>query len=107
MIKGNESDVAHIDFELQAKTDDIYSYVYIVLKYKELLISLETRCRIVMGYGSKCRIWYVQVDYIENPKLNIADKWLISLDHVAYVYQASSPWSFTKHTAFIKQAYHC
>ena len=33
-----------------------------------------------MGYGSKCRIWYVQVEYIEN-----SDKWLISLDHVTYV----------------------
>ena len=43
-----------------------------------------TRCQIVMGYGSKCRIWYVQKGYIENSKLNIADKWLISLDHVTY-----------------------
>ena len=41
MIKGNESDVANIDFELQAKTDDIIPMFYIVLKFKELLISLE------------------------------------------------------------------
>ena len=41
MIKGNESDVANIDFELQAKTDDIFLCFYIVLKFKELLISLE------------------------------------------------------------------
>ena len=41
-----------------------------------------TRCRIVMWYGSKCRIWYVRVDYLEKSKLTIADKWLISLDHV-------------------------
>ena len=42
-----------------------------------------------MGYGSKCNIWYGQVDYIENSKLNIADKWLISLDHVTYVMRSS------------------
>ena len=43
MIKGNESDVANIDFELQAKTDDTFlcTMSYIVLKFKELLISLE------------------------------------------------------------------
>ena len=32
-----------------------------------------TRFRIVMGFGSKCRILNGQVDYIENSKLNIAD----------------------------------
>ena len=34
-----------------------------------------TRFRIVMGFGSKCRILngQVEVDYIQNSKLNIAD----------------------------------
>ena len=32
-----------------------------------------TRFRIVMGFGSKCRILNGQADYIENSKLNIAD----------------------------------
>ena len=44
----------------------------------------ETRFRIVMGFGSKCRILNGQVDYIENSKLNIADMRLISLDRVTY-----------------------
>ena len=43
-----------------------------------------TRFRIVMGFGSKCRILNGQVDYIETSKLNIADMWLISLDRVIY-----------------------
>ena len=33
----------------------------------------ETRFRIVIGFGSKCRISNGQVDYIRNSKLNIAD----------------------------------
>ena len=43
MIKGNESDVANIDFELWAKTGDIshIPMMHIVLKFKELLISLK------------------------------------------------------------------
>ena len=32
-----------------------------------------TRYRIVMEFGSKCRILNGQEDYIENSKLNIAD----------------------------------
>ena len=36
----------------------------------------------------------VQVDYIENSKLNIADKWLISLDHVTYRIPAMGLFSF-------------
>ena len=61
-----------------------YSYVLHCFQIPRIAHISWTRCRIVMGYGSKCRIWYVQVVYIENSKLNIADKWLISLDHVTY-----------------------
>ena len=43
-----------------------------------------TRFLIVMGFGSQCRILNGQVDHIENSKLNIADKRLISLDRVTY-----------------------
>ena len=43
-----------------------------------------TRFRIVMGFGSKCRIVNGHVDYIENSKLNIADMRLISLDRFTY-----------------------
>ena len=40
MIKGNESDVKNIDFELQAKRGDIHMF-YIVFEVKELFISPE------------------------------------------------------------------
>ena len=61
---------------------------YIVLKFKELLISLEPDVGLQWGYGSKCRVLYAQVDYIENSNLNIADKWLIFLDHVTTIRSA-------------------
>ena len=61
-----------------------YSYVLHCFEIQRIAHISWTRCRIVMGYGSKCRIWNWQVDYIEKSKLNIADKWLISLDHVTY-----------------------
>ena len=37
-----------------------------------------------MGFGSKCSILNGQVIYVEKSKLNIADMWLIPLDHVTY-----------------------
>ena len=37
-----------------------------------------TRCQIVMGYGSKCRIWYEKVDYIENS----SDLFLLIMSHI-------------------------
>ena len=40
MIKGNESDVGNIDFELQAKRGQILMF-YIVFEFKELFISLQ------------------------------------------------------------------
>ena len=41
-----------------------------------------TRLRIVIGFGSKCRILNGQVGYIEHSKFNIPDLRLISLDCV-------------------------
>ena len=61
-----------------------YCYVLHCFEIQRIPHISWTRCRIVMRYGSTCRILYVQIDYIENSKLNIADKWLISLDHVTY-----------------------
>ena len=78
-----------------------YSYVLQCFEIQRITHISWTRCRIVMGYGSQCRIWYVQVDHIENSKLDIADKWLISLDHVTYlsfnhyfpiVWSLTGPW---------------
>ena len=37
-----------------------------------------------MGFESKCSILHGQVIYIEKLKLEIADMWLIPLDHVTY-----------------------
>ena len=62
-----------------------YSYVLHCFEIKRIAHISWTRRWIVMGMDQKCRIWYVQVDYIENSKLNITDKWLISLDHVTYM----------------------
>ena len=36
------------------------------------------------GLGSKCSILNGQVIYVEILKLNIADMWLVPLDHVTY-----------------------
>ena len=38
-----------------------------------------------MGFESKYGILNLQVIYIENSNLNIADMWLITLDRVTYV----------------------
>ena len=37
-----------------------------------------------MGFELKCSILNEQVIYIEKSKLNIANMWLIPLDHVTY-----------------------
>ena len=62
MIKGNESDVGNIDFELQA-----------FFEFHRIVHTPATRCPIVMGFGSKCGILNGRVIYIEKSKLNIAD----------------------------------
>ena len=72
MIKGNESDVANIDFELQA-TEVTNSNVLHCLEIQRFAHISGTRFRIVMGFGSKCRILNGQVDYIEKSKFNIGD----------------------------------
>ena len=64
MIKGNESDVAIIDFELQAKRGDNVLH----LEIQRFAHISRSRFRIVMGFGSNCRILNGQVDYIENSK---------------------------------------
>ena len=38
-----------------------------------------------MGFGSKCSILNGQVIYLEKSKSNIANMWLIPLDHVTFV----------------------
>ena len=48
MIKGNESDVEDIDFELQTKTVDKCLF-YIVLNFKEFVISLQPDVRLRLG----------------------------------------------------------
>ena len=77
MIKGNESDVGNIDFELQAKRGDKFLCFTLFLNSKKCSrgnarISA-TRCPIEKGFGSKCSILNGQVIYIEKSKLNIAD----------------------------------
>ena len=57
---------------------------YIVFEFKEMLISLKTKCPIELGFRSKCSILNGQVIDIEKSKSNIADMWLIPLDRVTY-----------------------
>ena len=49
MIKGNESDVKNIDFELQTKTGDKFLYFTLFLSFKELFISLKPDVRLRWG----------------------------------------------------------
>ena len=49
MIKGNESGVGNIDFELQAERGDKFLFFYIVFEVKELFISLEPDVRLRWG----------------------------------------------------------
>ena len=44
-----------------------------------------------MGFGSKCSILNGKVIYIEKSKLNIADMWLIPLDHVTFWFSYVEP----------------
>ena len=72
MIKGNESDVRNIDFELQAKRSDKFLFLHCFELHRIAHIS-PTRYSIEMGFGSKCSNLKGQVIYIEKSKLNIAD----------------------------------
>ena len=75
MIKGNESDVGNIDFELQTKKGDKFLCFSLFLNYKELFSYLckpdvGLRC----GLEQKCSILVNgQMIYAEKSKLNIAD----------------------------------
>ena len=76
MIKGNESDVENIGFELQAKRGD--KFLCFTLCFTLFLIHRighisAARCLIEIGFGSKCSIFIGQVIYTEKSKLNIAD----------------------------------
>ena len=74
MIKGNESDVGNIDFELQAKIKEVtYLYVLHCFELQRILHIFVTTCPIEMGFESKCSIFTGQVIYIEKSKFDVAD----------------------------------
>ena len=73
MIKGNESDVGNIDFELQAKRGDKFLCFTLILNLKKNVHISATRYPIEMGFRSKCSILNGQVIYIQKGKSNIAD----------------------------------
>ena len=57
MIKGNESDVANIEFELLIGLKEVTnSHVLQCLEIQRFAHISGTRFRIVMGFGSKYRI---------------------------------------------------
>ena len=83
VIKGNESDVGNIDFELQAKR----ACKFFVLHCLGTSMSYSYLCNQMSdwdGFESKCNVLNGQVDYIEKLKLNIADMWIIPLDLVTF-----------------------
>ena len=86
MIKGNESDVGNIDFELQTQRGDKFLCFSLFLNFKECSY-LRNQMSDYEGFGSKCSILNVQVISVKNLKLNIADMWLIPLDHVTYIFE--------------------
>ena len=75
MVKGNESDVRSIDFELQAKIGGKCLCIVLSLNFKELVISLQLKVRLWWGLD-------------QNAALQI-DKWLI--EYCWYV--THFPWS--------------
>ena len=72
MIKGNESDVGNIDFELQAKRGDKFLCLH-CFGLQRILYIFATTCPIEMGFGSERSMFTGQVIYIKKSKLNIAD----------------------------------
>ena len=85
MIKGNESDVGNINFELQAKRGDRFLWFILFLNSKNCSYLCNQIGPIKMELKSKCSIFNGQVIYIEKAKLNIADMWLIPLDRVTHM----------------------
>ena len=57
---------------------------YIVFERQQIVHISATRCPIVMGFEWRCSIINGQMIFTEKSKLNIADMWLIRLDHVTY-----------------------
>ena len=49
MIKGNESDVGNIDFEIQTERGDKFVCFILFLSFKELFISLQPDARLRWG----------------------------------------------------------
>ena len=80
-IKGNESDVGNIDFELQFKRGDKFLF-YTVFELHRIVHISVTRCLIEMGFESKCSILNGRMIDNEKSKLNFLDTWLIPHDRV-------------------------
>ena len=100
MIKGNESDVGNIDFELQAKRGDKFLYFTLFLTLKNCSYRCN-QCSIEMGFESRCSILNGQVIYIEKTKLKIADMWLIPLDHVTNLLCVHMVWQLKYHVCHL------
>ena len=75
MMKGNESDVANIVFEISKWKGSIQILLfYIVFSLDKLLITLSTGYPILMWFASKCSIFKLPESGVENSKLKIFDK---------------------------------
>ena len=102
MIKGKESDVGNLDFEFWVTGLERWQILmfYTVFELQIIVHISATRCPTEMGFGSKCSILNGQVIYIKKSKLNIADMWLIPLDHAIpldrVTYAKARRWILTK-----------
>ena len=77
MIKGNESDVRNIDFELQAERCD---------KFLCFTLFLKEQPDVLLRWGLDQNVAFLMNKwFIKKSKLNIADVWLIPLDPVTFI----------------------
>ena len=88
-IKGNESDVGNIDFELRLK-EVTNSYVLHCFELQKVHI-FATTCPIEMEFESKCSIFTGQVIYIEKIKIeycrHVTQEAFVFLQHCDVVIQ--------------------
>ena len=99
MIKGNESDVGNIHFELHAKTIDKFLCFTLFLNLKN--------CSYLCNQMSDCDdVWVIMklFKWTNNLyckiKIEYADMWLISFDRVKYWFQILSYWGLDQNVAF-------
>ena len=85
MIKGNESDVGNIDFELLAKRGDKFLCFALFFEIKELFISLQPDAQLRWGLDQNVAFsmdkWFIFKN--QNGKLPTCDSFLLIVSHIS------------------------